>query len=184
MPTDINRQSVHGFTVVELLIVIVVIAVLAAITVVTYAGIRDRARYATMRQDFSSITRALQIYYAEHQEYPNSADCASTPGEYNYASLWCGWDQGRDDSFIPGLVPLTVGQVPNLSKNLPYGDTYLYQSRNQAEDATGTAKYQLIRLRTTGLSRVEMTDNPDHITVNGYDGIAWGLKSDATSDWW
>lgn len=38
------NQKAYGFTIVELLIVIVVIAVLAAISVVAYAGIQNRAR--------------------------------------------------------------------------------------------------------------------------------------------
>jgi prepilin-type N-terminal cleavage/methylation domain-containing protein len=42
-----NKQQ-SGFTIVELLIVIVVIAILAAITVVAYNGIQDRARNSSI----------------------------------------------------------------------------------------------------------------------------------------
>ena len=40
----IEDRSQHGFTIVELLIVIVVIGILAAIVTVAYAGVQERAR--------------------------------------------------------------------------------------------------------------------------------------------
>ena len=44
-----NRYT--GFTIVELLIVIVVIAILAAITIVAYTGIQDRAKESNVQSD-------------------------------------------------------------------------------------------------------------------------------------
>lgn len=53
-----------GFTIVELLIVIVIIAILAAITAVSYNGIQARARDATRLQDAKSIEKGLRQYLA------------------------------------------------------------------------------------------------------------------------
>ena len=53
----INNQT--GFTIVELLIVIVVIGILAAITVVTYNGIQDRAYAAQRDSDIATIEKAI-----------------------------------------------------------------------------------------------------------------------------
>ena len=53
------RKTTNGFTIVELLIVIVVIAVLAAITIVAYNGIQARANQSKMQADLSQIKKAI-----------------------------------------------------------------------------------------------------------------------------
>ena len=61
-----------GFTIVELLIVIVVIGILAAITIVAYNGIQERARVATAQADLSNNAKKMQLYYAENGAYPST----------------------------------------------------------------------------------------------------------------
>lgn len=55
-----------GFTIVELLIVIVVIGILAAITIVAYSGITNQARVATMQSDLSQWKRAAEVHKVQH----------------------------------------------------------------------------------------------------------------------
>lgn len=70
------RQS--GFTIVELLIVIVVIGILAAITIVAYNGIQERARDSQRQQDLSSIKKAMLMQYVDTGEWIRSgATCTS-----------------------------------------------------------------------------------------------------------
>lgn len=66
------RKPQAGFTLVELLIVIVVIAILAAITLVAYNGIQDRANDTTVKSDLSSMSRQVQAFHAENGSYPES----------------------------------------------------------------------------------------------------------------
>ncbi len=54
------KKTTSGFTIVELLIVIVVIAILAAISVVAYTGIQDRARRSKVDSDIRNIITAIQ----------------------------------------------------------------------------------------------------------------------------
>ena len=64
-----KRQS--GFTIVELLIVIVVIGILAAISVVAYNGIQQRARDSQRQSNIANIAKALEMYYIDNGRYPN-----------------------------------------------------------------------------------------------------------------
>lgn len=66
-----------GFTIVELLIVIVIIAILAAITLVVFNGVQQRARTSSVKSALSQATRKLEIYKAENSTYPLSGNFAS-----------------------------------------------------------------------------------------------------------
>lgn len=69
-----SRRS--GFTIVELLIVIVVIAILAAITIVAYNGIQERARASSVASALNQVNKKLAIYQVDNpNQYP--ADLAS-----------------------------------------------------------------------------------------------------------
>ena len=55
----------HGFTIVELLVVIVVIGILATITFVSYTGISDKAIAAVVKSDLSSNSKLLKLYQTQ-----------------------------------------------------------------------------------------------------------------------
>lgn len=70
--TNIKNKS-QGFTIVELLIVVVVIAILAAITIVSYNGITNRANAAAAKSTASTMQKKAELYYSEEGRYPVSA---------------------------------------------------------------------------------------------------------------
>lgn len=55
------RKSTSGFTIVELLIVIVVIGILAAIVIVAYSGVQNRAYDTSVQSDLRSIAKKLEL---------------------------------------------------------------------------------------------------------------------------
>lgn len=69
------RKSTSGFTIAELLIVVVVIAILAAISVVAYSGIQNRARNSQTVSAVAAYVKALQMYKAENGQLPAVNSC-------------------------------------------------------------------------------------------------------------
>lgn len=74
------KKTTSGFTIVELLIVIVVIAILAAITIVAYNGIQGRARDSQRLSDMKTIQKALEIYKTNNGIYPAAVITPNTGG--------------------------------------------------------------------------------------------------------
>ena len=64
------KKATSGFTIVELLIVIVVIGILAAITVVAYNGIQIRARDNIRKSDIAVLVKAIELFRTDYGEAP------------------------------------------------------------------------------------------------------------------
>ena len=64
------NKKAQGFTIVELLIVIVVIAILAAISIAAYTNIQQRAKNTAIINAASQSLKMIQAYIAETGAYP------------------------------------------------------------------------------------------------------------------
>ena len=73
-----GKYKQSGFTIVELLIVIVVIAILAAISVVAYNGIQQRATKTTLQNDLSNFSKNIEIVRIDSTDgkYPSTLTAA------------------------------------------------------------------------------------------------------------
>lgn len=68
------RRNQNGFTLTELLIVIVILGVLAGIVVFAVAGITDRGVTAACEADKRTVQTAVEAFHAETGAYPAGGD--------------------------------------------------------------------------------------------------------------
>lgn len=119
------RKRNQGFTIVELLIVIVVIGILALLVITTYSGIQAKARNSKRQTDIQSLQTQLEAYFSQNGYYPSLGDMNS--------SSWLGSNMKSLDQNA-----LIDPSSPNNSKTLvasPTAKSYSYQ----VGDGTGSS---------------------------------------------
>lgn len=112
----------RGFTIVELLIVIVVIGILAAITIVAYNGIQARAKDSRVQSDIQAVAKKIELYAAETGVYPSTGALSTVLSDDN-----CPAGSSQAD-WVPGVTgSLPQSQQPAKGANGANG-CYMYAS--------------------------------------------------------
>ncbi|MBI1919207.1 prepilin-type N-terminal cleavage/methylation domain-containing protein [Candidatus Microgenomates bacterium] len=70
-----------GFTLVELLVVMMIIGVLFAVLLVNFKGVKERSRDGQRKSDLRQIQSALELYRADQGRYPLRAEFPSSCGD-------------------------------------------------------------------------------------------------------
>jgi len=68
-----KKARSSGFTIVELLIVIVVIGILATLVIVTFSGIQQKGRNSQRQTDINALQSHVEAYYASAGSYPTAS---------------------------------------------------------------------------------------------------------------
>ncbi|MGB9355722.1 MAG: type II secretion system major pseudopilin GspG [Azonexus sp.] len=106
------RKSHSGFTLIEVMIVIVILGVLAALIVPKVMGRPDEARIAAAKQDIFTIMQSLKLYKLDNRRYPTTEQgLAALVQKPSQAPLPQNWSAG--------------GYLERLP-NDPWGQPYQY----------------------------------------------------------
>lgn len=134
------KRKQSGFTIVELLIVIVVIGILAALVVTTFSGVQRKARNAERQSDINAIHTQLEAYFNEKNEYPTLAqinDAAGTVRTGELKSLDAGalkdpkgTTEQLCDTGSNCYVYVSTGTTYTLTANLEGGGTFQKKNLN------------------------------------------------------
>lgn len=118
-------KNTRGFTIVELLIVIVVVGILAAITVVAFNGVQQRAANAQTTQALNSWVKALSLYKADNGKWPTGWQCLGQGYQYGLSGTdTSGTAQCRQTNatgylenaaFNTSMKPYITGTLPTPS---------------------------------------------------------------------
>jgi prepilin-type N-terminal cleavage/methylation domain-containing protein len=131
------KQRQSGFTIVELLIVIVIIGILATLVIVTFSGVQQKARDSERKTDINAIAGQLEAAYANKGYYPGIAG-------FNDATTRSDLEIRIDlkalaDPKAPATQSLTAGATPTPT-NKPANPTYNYYYTTSGCTGTGVAE--------------------------------------------
>jgi len=117
------KKNDQGFTIVELLIVIVVIGILALLVITTYGGIQAKARNAKRQTDVKTLQTQIEAFFSQNGYYPNLTDMNSaTWRAANMKSLDSGAIQDPSGSCTASATPGTCfgGSGSGVAKQYQY----------------------------------------------------------------
>ncbi len=102
----------HGFTLLEVMVVVVILGILAALVVPKIISRPDEARAIAARQDIASLMQALKLYRLDNQRYPTTEQgLQALVAQPTSAPLAPNWKAG--------------GYIERLPKD-PWGNPYRY----------------------------------------------------------
>lgn len=111
-----RKHSVRsrGFTLIEIMVVVVIMGVLAALLVPRLMGRADDARIIAAKQDIATLMQALKLYRLDNQRYPtNEQSLQALVSKPAGVPVPPNWKSG--------------GYLDRLNKD-PWGNPYVYQS--------------------------------------------------------
>jgi type IV pilus assembly protein PilA len=115
-----NRNSKKGFTLVEIMIVVVIIGLLAAMAIPAFQKVRENSIRGTMRNDARQVASAAQQYMLEHgltqvQLTVNTADGAITGPLSDYVARVARGTNIEDTITLDGNFTVSHGQGGELT---------------------------------------------------------------------
>lgn len=133
-----GRKHARGFTIVELLIVIVVIGILAAITLVAYNGVQNAANDAAIQSDVNNLVKKIKLYEADNGTFPpaghRSGDSTLFPA-ISFKPTKAAYTSTADNLFYCEGSKPTIGRTWAVAAQSKSGKVYYFRNEE------GTLKF-------------------------------------------
>lgn len=127
-----------GFTIVELLIVIVVIAILAAVTVVAYNGVQNRASDSAVTSDISAMRKSLELVKVDLGRYPQAA--SEFPSNFKLSKSAYDTNQNNVYYITDGATDTyAIGVRSKSSKGFIFTNSSLLENVTVSANSTASA---------------------------------------------
>lgn len=163
-----------GYTIVELLVVIVVIGILSTLVFISYQGIAKKAIVANLESELQSAGKLISMYHVEYESFPSSLSAVGCPnGPTQNANYCIKYSEGTNMSYSSGssstftltytkngvvcritedLSPYEVGPAPitaiaNITGNTQVGQVI---TAGSIEPSGATVAYQWQSSTTSG----------------------------------
>lgn len=120
-----DKRQQQGFTVIELIVVLVVIGILVSLIVFSYSGVRSRDRDALRQADIETLQSHLEVFYAEHSRYPTLSQLNNN--EWRTENMSDLSVESLKDPSWPNDGGCTIDNQPVLVES-PTVDCYAYSS--------------------------------------------------------
>lgn len=117
---NLRERKRKGFTLVELLIVIIIIGILAGAMLLVAGSGTDKAEATKIVSDLRSLKSAALMYYADHNAWPigTSGDIQANLGKYMDRKVDAAVYKLNDDGSGVGRNPLPTGGVREKLKDM------------------------------------------------------------------
>lgn len=198
----INAQRQRGFTIVELLIVVVIIAILATITIVAYNGLQKRAQTSAVSTALNQASKKIKLYQVDNNVYPTTLAATGITDDkvtYQYtgsATTYCiTGTQGNTSLYLsetvtkpteggcPGHGQGGVAAVTNIAVNPSFetnissvgymGGAGTDSTYIQASDWAASGTYSIKITKTLSAATAKGVRVNSSVAVAAGDVVAW-----------